>query len=276
MDKAKYLDLLKKVHWKNEIDYIQSLLKPAINITASNDFKSIEIGQSKFGGTPDLPNNIEWPKSNENNPLAFLCQINLSEIKHLDEENILPNKGIIYFFIDEPSNFTLEHKVLYLKNTDKVKPRNFPNELSKESQFKPKKMIFNKIYSLPAIDSYEIRYKNIDDYDAYMDLEEEFFIYDNNQILGYPYPLQNNVIFDWIIEYLKIPYSQIYNFNRNDVKKLYEKHNDFVNLFQFSTENSISEFWDNFNIYSMGYFGIRKKDLLKSNFNETVLIFQYD
>lgn len=49
--------------------------------------------QSKWWGNPDLPQNFDYPGD-----LTFICQIKCDEIAAFDEENILPHKGMLYFF----------------------------------------------------------------------------------------------------------------------------------------------------------------------------------
>ncbi len=65
--------------------------------------QDIPIGSSKIGGCPDLPKDTHWfyrDCGGERIPLSFLCQINFAEVKPFDEENILPEDGILYLFYD--------------------------------------------------------------------------------------------------------------------------------------------------------------------------------
>jgi uncharacterized protein YwqG len=52
--------------------------------------------QSKFGGLPYLPKNVEYPKSIRGDYLFLLAQINFAELPHL---NSFPKQGIIQFYI---------------------------------------------------------------------------------------------------------------------------------------------------------------------------------
>jgi hypothetical protein len=60
------------------------------------------IGQSKIGGQPDLPKNIEWFKEDNGKRLSFIAQINFSELSNLDKSQNLPSSGMIYFFYSPP------------------------------------------------------------------------------------------------------------------------------------------------------------------------------
>lgn len=84
---------------------------------------NVSIGESKFGGCPDLPSITSWPRGVLNVPeptpqfkqtypnyaylppdgsffLPFLAQINLSAIAEYDVEQLLPKDGMLYFFFN--------------------------------------------------------------------------------------------------------------------------------------------------------------------------------
>lgn len=60
----------------------------------------IPVGASKFGGLPDLPDSFVWPRSDEGEPLLFLCQFNLAELAPYDRDALLPREGMLYIFYD--------------------------------------------------------------------------------------------------------------------------------------------------------------------------------
>ncbi len=81
-------------------DALLKIAASSIGITKEKaDEMDIQIGSSKFGGMPDLPTNLSFPKY-ENGYLSFLAQINLSESKLYNKQNQLPETGILYFFYD--------------------------------------------------------------------------------------------------------------------------------------------------------------------------------
>lgn len=49
--------------------------------------------QSKWWGNPDMPVGFDVPDD-----LTFICQIRCEDIAEFDEENLLPHKGMLYFF----------------------------------------------------------------------------------------------------------------------------------------------------------------------------------
>jgi uncharacterized protein YwqG len=58
-----------------------------------------DVGNSRYGGVPDLPSSIHWPQSNQGY-LGFLMQVNLAELPEI-ANSPLPSLGILYFFIEE-------------------------------------------------------------------------------------------------------------------------------------------------------------------------------
>ena len=56
------------------------------------------IGQSKFGGYPDLPTAIAYPTDENGAYFIFHAQINLADIVHL--QSYLPKEGMLYFFVN--------------------------------------------------------------------------------------------------------------------------------------------------------------------------------
>lgn len=63
-------------------------------------------GKSHWWGFPDLPEGTAYPVRGETDEdgledtLTFICQIRLEDIAAFDKENMLPHKGMLYFFAD--------------------------------------------------------------------------------------------------------------------------------------------------------------------------------
>ena len=51
--------------------------------------------QSKWWGNPNMPVGFDVPDD-----LTFICQIRCDEIAEFDKENLLPHKGMLYFFAE--------------------------------------------------------------------------------------------------------------------------------------------------------------------------------
>lgn len=105
------------------LDILEKNKKPMIKISLSDDKPN--LFQSKFGGIPYLPKNVEIPKNKENEQLTLLAQINIEE---LPKNNIYPmKKGILQFWILNDDVLGLDYdthlgngfKVVYYKEIDK-------------------------------------------------------------------------------------------------------------------------------------------------------------
>ena len=72
-------------------------MSKAIKIKLTKAPEEYDFGASKFFGDPTIPS--EWAERFAED-IAFLGQIQLSDIAEYDKENRLPHKGYLYFFLD--------------------------------------------------------------------------------------------------------------------------------------------------------------------------------
>ena len=85
----------------------------AIKLTVKKAKGKYDQGRSKFLGNPTLPEN--WVNKFAGS-VIFLLQIRLEEIKDLDEDNLLPHEGYLYFFLDvADSEYSMKPIVKYYK-----------------------------------------------------------------------------------------------------------------------------------------------------------------
>jgi uncharacterized protein YwqG len=61
--------------------------------------EAIEIGASKLGGLPDLPDISEWPHR-DGAPLSFIAQINVTALPKFEGLDELPPNTLLSFFYD--------------------------------------------------------------------------------------------------------------------------------------------------------------------------------
>ncbi|ADL34578.1 hypothetical protein bpr_I1843 [Butyrivibrio proteoclasticus B316] len=91
--------------------------RKVINIE-TEEKADIGLTDSKFGGYPYWPSNMEYPVNSEGDKLILLAQINLSDVS----DNRLPETGILQFFIscDDINGLDDEkgYKVVYHKDID--------------------------------------------------------------------------------------------------------------------------------------------------------------
>ncbi|WP_190809553.1 DUF1963 domain-containing protein [Flagellimonas sp. S3867] len=120
----------------------------------------MNVGPSKQGGLPDLPEDIEWPPK-----LQFLCQINLDEIKKYDWHDYLPGSGMIWVFISDDA---LEGQVFYRTSSEGLSQRPKPEFLKtiNNATFKEKAWDYSSAY-------YLVREEN--EYDGLVELSQDLY-----------------------------------------------------------------------------------------------------
>lgn len=72
----------------------------AIKLKVTKASGKYDLGRSKFLGSPVMP---EWMVNEFDDETIFFLQLNLEEIKDLDNENLLPHTGYLYIFLDVSS-----------------------------------------------------------------------------------------------------------------------------------------------------------------------------
>jgi uncharacterized protein YwqG len=96
---------------------------------------------SYLGGHPQLPPSIEWPIADPNSgqlyanrPIAFLAQIDCSEIPDFDGRSILPEEGTLFFFYNTcewdyyPGEEPLGRVIYYPESVNGFAPRRPPDD----------------------------------------------------------------------------------------------------------------------------------------------------
>lgn len=86
----------------------------AIGIKVKKAEGAHDLSASKFFGTPTVP--LAWEDDFCEDEI-FLCQIRMSDIAPLDEENALPHKGYLYVFLDvSEGDYHLRPIIRYSEN----------------------------------------------------------------------------------------------------------------------------------------------------------------
>jgi uncharacterized protein YwqG len=79
---------------------IDRVSKASISLYATRvDESTLNIGASKLGGVPDLPEGVSWPEW-KGLPQSFIAQIHLADVVPYDADKLLPHSGMLWFFYD--------------------------------------------------------------------------------------------------------------------------------------------------------------------------------
>ncbi len=117
-----------------------------------------DVGQSRIGGHPDLPQDIEWPMWGDK-ALIFVAQINFSEIPDSPVRDLLPKSGFLWIFygagcVDDwlcygEENYPQALKIIYRdQSIENLKARAVPGNIPedfKEGLDEPGKLLFKRL-----------------------------------------------------------------------------------------------------------------------------------
>ncbi len=180
---------------EEHLEFLNSLRIPAIAISASAEAKL-----SRVGGLPSLPDGVPWPEWKDK-PLAFLCQIDLTEIPEACERQGLPASGMLYFFYNQEQEtwgFDPKDKgswqVVHASAPSDA-PRAAPDGLGKDYVYTEKPVTFTPVETYPDWQDDRVGGLNLNDSqgDQYIELCSGVF-QDNptHHLFGYPSPVQGN------------------------------------------------------------------------------------
>jgi len=260
---------------EEHIDYLRSIRTPAIAISASAEAKL-----SRVGGLPSLSEGIPWPQW-KGKPLAFLCQLDLSEIPPECERHGLPASGMLYFFYNqEQETWGFDPKdqgswqVVYASSPSTA-PRAAPDGLGQDYVYTEKPVAFAPVETYPDWQDVRVESLGLNDRqgDQYVELCSAVFG-DNpaHHLFGYPSPVQGN---DMDLECQLVSHGlycgDASGYEDERAKGLETGRNDWVLLLQLDTDDDVGMMWGD---CGMLYFWIRKEDLAKGHFDKCWMILQ--
>lgn len=205
---------LKALGLAHRADDILSLAREGIALHSSPASVEFPLGVSRFGGRPDLPASIRWPKRGEK-ALQFLCQINLIELQAACPHELLPASGWLYFFYDgEVWGYDPAHRdgfqvyyhdgtVTDLKRADAPPPRprtiifGLIKKLETVREYNSCGIQFKPSVNFPYWDSYAVERLGFteDESDRYVDFLDAWLARDDHtthMMLMHPDPVQND------------------------------------------------------------------------------------
>lgn len=247
-------------------DRIESTIKPFIEIKAEAK-DNLHLWQSKFGGLPYFPKDLQYPTDSKGQAMFLLAQINFGETPKLVS---FPEKGILQFYISNGSDF---YGACFesLAKQDDFRVLYFP-EVTEDDQFlvtkfdflpKPDMVPIDKQSSLtftlkhaplsvydyqfePAIlniDS-KLKYELFENHKKIYEEHEKLFRSEGHKLGGYPY------------------------FTQNDPRELETyKSEEYMLLFQMDTDNEAGIMWGDCGVAN---FFISQRDLESKNFSRVL------
>lgn len=255
-------------------------------------------GTSKFGGSPDLPEDFTWPvfapPGQKAHPLTFLVQIDCEQIFALDVDGLLPRTGRLYFFYDtqsQPDGCDPAHRgscYVYYDHSDPstLIPFPAPDDLPDQCIFPAIPLHFESTPNLPGEELLPL-YMGEDFVQRYhgkklIDLRASLGITPARlcKLLGYPDAIQGNMLTqcEQIAGRGLSPKDTLHDLTPEQQKQLQEDAMDWMLLFQLDSLCVNSRHCKNFSL-SFGRDGrlfiyIRRQDLALQRFDRCWCILQ--
>ncbi|SHE91509.1 Uncharacterized protein YwqG [Microbulbifer donghaiensis] len=252
---------------------LESLRRPAVRLK-----KTSAVKNSKFGGLPFADSSsFEWPRSN-GKPMAFLAQLDLSEISSAHKYDWLEDKGLLLFFydvIEMPWGFDPKDRgkwsILFQPEPDTY--ISYPEDLGNEFRIRELYIQPELVQVLPNYDDPSIEDLGLSDeeIDAYIDLnegDEE----PSHQVGGFPSPVQGNYMeLDSQLASNGIYVGNAEGYNSEEGKKLASGAKDWKLLFQFDSDDDLDIMWGD---CGMLYFWVQEHKAKQNQFDNSWLILQ--
>ena len=95
---------------------LEATVKPFIRLTPETANFTTPF-QSKIGGAPYLPKDVDFPTNDSGKHLYFLAQINFAEVPIMHP---FPNSGILQFYINDEDSYGLNFGKPFTQNNFRV------------------------------------------------------------------------------------------------------------------------------------------------------------
>ncbi|KOP68269.1 hypothetical protein AMS62_25705 [Bacillus sp. FJAT-18019] len=275
--------IVHEFQFEHAMDYLKKSVRQGIRLSKKEIESYNEIGSSRIGGDPDLPTMIEWPVDSDGTPMTFLAQLGLRELVPHEASELLPAKGMLYFFVgvDEPA-YGIEHKVIYLSE-DKLQEANryhSPEVTALEGEFTGYRVSARSTMEPPNYGyvDYEIVEDDEHDYELYEELCFKLIDENSNDLavmFGYPSTQHGDCEYEAALNLLT---GQQYNYSMESAMEKITDHfkgnadrakqevQDTLLLLALDSDQDVRFCW-----WDAGelQFYIRKEDLLAGNFANT-------
>lgn len=252
-----------------------------MNITNADDYAS--IGNTRFGGLPDLPEGMEYPgwdydydDEQGHYHYQFIAQLNCEELASF--QSYLPRTGILYFFINDQEDF--KPKVIFVPQTTKLVSAKSINEndlnvYDDHGVFEPYRVEASKFVGIPHFYQDELwtqvydlpELEQIEDWDgadkeAYDKVSERF----KEQLGKKGKKIWNGYHLDWQHSINDYVFTQNEQPQEQAALKLKGNPEDYMVLLKVNSDNDHECgfcFWDAGDLF----FVIHKSDLAKHDFS---------
>lgn len=291
-DKAELTELIRQAGLEDFQEQLVAGSLPAIRLEVAPE--GAGAGRSRFGGEPDLPPQLQWPRNPKTDKhLWFLAQIALDELPDVPGREQIPPKGMLWFFYDvaeEPWGFDPGEaggfRVLFEADAATIEPRATPPDvlaaakefLDEDRPYEPTAVRFSGAFTMPSIE--EIDGVTPEQMEA---LEEALQGADQGEeddepsfhwLLGHPWEVQGDMRAECQFVSNGIYCGDEKGYEKGEAMGLTAGIDDWMLLMQLDTDNDEQGPGWMWGDCGRLYFWIRKQDLAAQDFSKVWCVLQ--
>ncbi|MCY9514330.1 YwqG family protein [Paenibacillus apiarius] len=264
--------------------YLLSACKQGVRLDLAQPDEYERTGGSRVGGYPDLPELTAWPVTEDGTKMTFLAQLNLADIAPHDSAQLLPQQGMLYFFLgmDEPA-YNIEHRVIYAERAGTLqlqKPDGITalQEDKDGEEFRPYTVRSRSSLELPNYAYVDEDALDIEDIESYYDLIDELAdtsAHNWGCMFGYPEGQHDDAEVEAALM-LILNESYDYSPERSlqkltahfggDRERAEQEVKDTIMLLEIDSSDPVGFSWWDCGVI---HFFMRKEDMLKRDFSRT-------
>ena len=260
---------------------LASLARPGFRLgtgTGATD----EVGGSRVGGSPDLPDNQDWPTWQDRS-LSFLAQVDLRSLPAEGDRADLPPDGLLSFFYDAEQRawgFDPEEAgawaVLHTPSGTTLSRRGLPKDLPDEARFDPisvaaRTELCPEPWASRAIERLGL---NAAQTETYADLLDELVGGDpepRHILLGHPDPIQGEMQLECQLVSNGLYCGDSTGYEDPRASELEGGADDWRLLLQVDTDDDASMMWGD---TGRLYFWVTEEALRRTAWNTVHLVLQ--
>ncbi len=260
-----------------------ALVRPCIQLTVSRtDESQLALGAARFGGSPDLPAGTPWPAWRDGR-LAFIAQLNLTELASFEATKVLPSSGYLYFFYHAEQrtwgfdpNDRGSWQVFYAKPDAALERANPPSELARDGRFHACALEYREVLTLPPFESTILGALQLreDQRDAYFDVYEKLCESNDDapsRVLGHPDQIQGDMQTECALVTGGLYTGGPSGYKDPRRAELQAGAPDWRLLLQVDSEDAAGMMWGDAGSL---YYWINQRDLAVHDFSQTWMVLQ--
>lgn len=255
-------------------------VRPALRLTTRPVADALALGQSRVGGMPDLPADLDWPK-HQGLPMMFLAQLDLADVTRNHPASLFPATGHLWFFFSLAQPWGFDPKdaggslVCYRPDGVGLARAAPPGDLPDAARFPACAITFEAYEDLPDLeDETGAPPLGDDDSERYIGIREYLSsggAGPSHKLLGFADPVQSPMELECQLVTNGIYCGDPSGYEGPRVAQLTPGQAEWRLLLQLDSDESARMMWGD---AGRLYFWIRESDLREQRFDRAWLILQ--